>query len=95
MTIKVDEFLYRGPHSKNGNVAGWHVVLVEETTDVFGGIARSFSGALTPEQAEALGFPLPVIINAINTTVLAERDALKTERDALKTERDALKGPKP
>ena len=81
----VYEFLYRG--RPNGESA-YHVVLAEEVTDSFGRNRLSESNALTPAQAEALGFPLPTIIVDINAAVMAERDQAVTEKVAAEAARD-------
>ncbi len=64
-----------------------------------GGTAPQFvsSGALTPAQAEAAGFPLSSVLAGIDAAALAGRDAAladartaSSQRDAALAERDAL-----
>lgn len=75
MAIYLDEFLYRG--KPDGSAGAYHVVLGSATVDAFGAPQLSLSGALTPEQASEKGFPLPAIIAAMNTDLLAANNALK------------------
>ncbi|BCM86872.1 hypothetical protein mvi_53330 [Methylobacterium indicum] len=50
------------------------------------------SGALSPAQAEAAGFPLSAVLAGIDAAALAGRDAAVAEAAALRRERDALAG---
>ena len=83
----VYEFLYRG--RPNGDSA-YHVIL-GDVVDNFGQPKHVESSVLTPAQAEALGFPLPKIIEGINAAVMAERDQAVADKEAaeriLETER--------
>lgn len=85
-----EEFLYRGRPSTSSQPSGWHVVIGaigDETMN-----KPVLSDPMTPEQAEAAGFPLSVILEGINSKALIERDAAHTDRDekvaAAETDRD-------
>ncbi|WP_162596312.1 hypothetical protein [Methylobacterium sp. 17Sr1-1] len=92
------EFLYRGRPAGSAAAPAWHVVLGQSVTPP-GAAEPHFvtSGALTPAQAEAAGFPLSAVLAGIDAAALAGRDAavaeaaaLRCERDAAVAERDAL-----
>lgn len=92
------EFLFRGRPPGDAQPPAWHVVLGQAVA-LPGEPAPQvvLSAALTPTQAEAAGFPLPALLEAINADVMADRDAkaaalaaLVSERDALRTELAAL-----
>ncbi|MEN3234207.1 hypothetical protein PUR29_33145 [Methylobacterium ajmalii] len=92
------EFLYRGRPAGSAEAPAWHVIIGQHVTPP-GATAPQFvaSGALTPAQAEAAGFPLASVLEGIDTAALAGRDAALAdartssgERDAALAERDAL-----
>lgn len=74
MAISVYEFLYRG-----GDELAWSVTLGNTMPDGFGGTIITTKGPMTPEQAEALGFPLSTVIDGINSAALAQVAALQTQ----------------
>jgi hypothetical protein len=88
MTLFVEEFLYRGRAPSDAQPSAWHVILGDAVTDAFGKQSISLSDALTPSQAEELGFPLSAVIAGINNELAKQVDALSTELAATKGERD-------
>jgi len=101
MAVFLYEFLYRG-RSSDGQSA-WHVILRDEGIDGFGR-PTSAEMVLNMAQAEEANWPLPRLIEAINTGAMAEVEKLRTdvaERDdsirtaenriaALSQEKDSL-----
>ncbi len=87
------EFLYRGRPAGSAEAPAWHVVLGRSVTPP-GATEAQFvaSGALSPAQAEAAGFPLSAVLAGIEAAALAGRDAAVAEAAALRRERDALAG---
>ncbi len=87
------EFLYRGRPAGSAEAPAWHVVLGRHVTPP-GATDAQFvaSGALSPAQAEAAGFPLSAVLAGIDAAALAGRDAAVAEAAALRRERDALAG---
>ncbi|WP_207179909.1 hypothetical protein [Methylobacterium indicum] len=87
------EFLYRGRPAGSAEAPAWHVVLGRHVTPL-GATEAQFvaSGALSPAQAEAAGFPLSAVLAGIDAAALAGRDAAVAEAAALRRERDALAG---
>ncbi|WP_058618621.1 hypothetical protein [Methylobacterium indicum] len=87
------EFLYRGRPAGSAEAPAWHVVLGRHVTPP-GATEAQFvaSGALSPAQAEAAGFPLSAVLAGIDAAALAGRDAAVAEAAALRRERDALAG---
>lgn len=85
------EFLYRGRPAGSAEAPAWHVVVGQYVTPP-GAQEPQFvaSGALTPAQAEAAGFPLSAVLAGIDAAALAGRDAAAAEAAALRRERDAL-----
>jgi hypothetical protein len=85
------EFLYRGRPAGSAEAPSWHVVLGQHVTPP-GATEAQFvaSGALTPAQAEAAGFPLAAVLAGIDAAALAGRDAALAEAAAARQERDAL-----
>ncbi|AWB24197.1 hypothetical protein DA075_27705 [Methylobacterium currus] len=85
------EFLYRGRPAGSTEAPAWHVVLGQHVTPP-GAVEAQFvsSGALTPAQAEAAGFPLSAVLAGIDAAALAGRDAALAEAAAARQERDAL-----
>jgi hypothetical protein len=88
MTLFVEEFLYRGRAPADLQPSAWHVILGDAVTDAFGKQSISLSDALTPSQAEALGFPLSKVIAGINDELAKQVDVLSAELAATKGERD-------
>lgn len=91
MPLFVEEFLFRGATSEGASA--WHVVLANQVDDGFGGTVIVRSGPMPPAKAESLGFPLPIILTAINTavmdqlagatTALAQKDVLISDLQTL------------
>jgi len=87
------EFLYRGRAPGAAEPPAWHVMLAQSVTPPGGGPAQVVaSGALSPAQAEAAGFPLPTLLAAINASIMADRDAKAAALSKVEGERDALRG---
>ncbi len=85
------EFLYRGRPAGSAEAPAWHVVIGQHVTPPGAAEAQFVaSGALTPVQAEAAGFPLSAVLAGIDAAALAGRDAAAAEAAALRRERDAL-----
>jgi hypothetical protein len=78
------EFLWRG--RPNGETA-YHVILGEEV-DTLGKKSHIESHALTPEQAEEMGFPIASIIENINAMALIERDRAIADKIVAESQRD-------
>lgn len=84
------EFLYRGRPAGSSEPPAWHVVLGQHVTPPGASEAQFVaSGALTPAQAEAAGFPLTAVLAGIDAAALAGRDAAQAEAEAARRERDA------
>jgi len=97
MAIYIEEFLYRGKAPSSGATEAWHVILGNETDNGFGGKAVAISDPMSPAQAATAGFPLPVILAAINTAIMdqltasqAQTTTLQAQLDALQTQNDQL-----
>ncbi len=86
------EFLYRGRPEGSTEPPAWHVVLGQQVT-LPGAAEAQFvaSGALTPAQAEAAGFPLTAVLAGIDAAALAGRDAALAEAAEARRERDAAR----
>ncbi|TNC14935.1 hypothetical protein FF100_04995 [Methylobacterium terricola] len=84
------EFLYRGRPAGSAEAPAWHVILGQYVT-LPGASNPQFtdSGALTPAQAEAAGYPLATVLAGIDAAALAGRDAALAEAEAARQERDA------
>lgn len=72
------EFMYRGRSPGSTEAASFHILLAQET-EQFGRSQTAISDAMTPEQAEAAGFPLPTILTSINTQVIADNTDLREQ----------------
>lgn len=83
MSVYLDEFLYRGRPEGSDQPPAYHVILGSVTRDGFGKTVVTTSDALTPEQAEAAGFPLPAALAAINAGAMAENALLRAECDRM------------
>lgn len=84
------EFLYRGRPAGSAEPPAWHVVLGQSVTPPGAAHAQFVaSGALTPAQAEAAGFPLAAVLAGIDAAALTGRDAALVEAEAARRERDA------
>lgn len=83
------EFLYRGRPPGSAEAPAWHVVIGQNVT-LPGSSESQFvsSGALTPAQAEAAGFPLPTILTSIDAAAMASRDAALADAAKARQERD-------
>lgn len=68
----VFEFLFRGGPTSSPDDDTWHVILGREVADPEnGGKKLELTGALTPTQAEAIGFPLNKIVRGLNAHAIA------------------------
>lgn len=88
MALYLEEFLYRG--RPDGQPPAYHVVLGDAGTDAFGNPSLVLSGPLTPAQAEALGFSLQAVAEAINSQTLAALTQAQSDLDAARTKIAAL-----
>jgi hypothetical protein len=90
MEYWLEEFTYRGrPPSGEGSESPpeYHVRIGFQQPDPFnpdGSMKRSISDALTPARAEAAGWPLSMVVKAINAETLKALDAATTEVAALR-----------
>lgn len=85
------EFLYRGRPPGSAEAPAWHVVLARSVVlPGTGEVQVVPSGALTPAQAEAAGFPLAMVLSGIDAAALAGCEAAVAEAAGLRRERDAL-----
>ncbi|WP_303827561.1 hypothetical protein, partial [Asticcacaulis taihuensis] len=91
MSRYVEEFLWRGRPEGSDLPAGWHIIIGAQSVDGFGGERIDFTQALTPEQAEAIGFPLETIIAGINADALKAADILRAQVASLQAQLDAMK----
>ncbi|MFE1601644.1 hypothetical protein [Methylobacterium sp. ID0610] len=83
------EFLFRGRPPGDPELPAWHVVIGQYVS--LPGSEPQFvsSGPLTPEKAQAAGFPLDVVIGDLATAAMVGRDALAAELATARQERDA------
>ena len=93
MTTYLHEFLYRGQPAGSPQVADYHIRLASPATDAFGKSRTDISTALTPAQATAQGFGLPVIIAAINAQMITDIAALKVQVSNLNAQLVKATGP--
>ncbi|MFE1602112.1 hypothetical protein [Methylobacterium sp. ID0610] len=86
------EFLFRGRAADDPEPPAWHVIL-GQVVRLPGAREAQFvdSGALTPAQAAAAGFPLERVLAGIEAAALADRDATAAALSAMTRERDALR----
>ncbi|GJD63320.1 hypothetical protein [Methylobacterium frigidaeris] len=85
------EFLYRGRPAGSAEAPAWHVVLGRHVTPPGASEAQFVaSGALTPAQAEAAGFPLSAVLDGIDAAALAGRDAAMAAAEAARRDRDEM-----
>ncbi len=85
----VEEFLYRGRAPGSGVDPAWHVTVGAIVDDGFGGQTTVTRGPLTIDQAEEMGFELPVILAEINDDLMREVVSLQAELEATRAELDA------
>lgn len=86
------EFLYRSWALGAGKSDAYHVILAQDVAMPGQDHPHTVVGPpMTPEQAEAAGYPLPDLLSAINGAAMAERDALRQQLAAVTAERDALR----
>ncbi len=97
----INSFYYQGRTAAEiaeGLSPSWHVTLVSEVPDGFGGLAARHLGPITPDQAQAqFGLTLEDVLGVIATSALAEAAAMQAQRDserdrrvAAEAERDTL-----
>lgn len=81
-TTKLYEFLAR--FNEDGALQGYHVQTITKHYDDEDGslIAAKVSGALNVAQATAAGFPLNVVLAALNSEAVMQRDAALAEKAA-------------
>lgn len=84
----IDEFLFRGrdPHDKRP--PAWHLVVKAKSTDGFGRPTVS-ERQLNMAAADKEGYTLPQIIAGINTSLMAEVEALNAQIVEIAAARDA------
>ncbi|OAS22836.1 hypothetical protein [Methylobacterium platani] len=84
------EFLYRGRPAGSAEPPAWHVVIGQHVTPPGASEAQFVaSGALTPAQADAAGFPLAAVLAGIDAAALSGRDAAVSEAAESRRARDA------
>ena len=100
----ITEFLYRAYPAENEKPSAWHVTLLGEGDDGFGGKVYT-ERTMTMQQAIDAGYTLPKVIETINAAVLAELEPLRADvqqkardiddavsaRDAAIAERNAVR----
>lgn len=74
----IEEFLYRGRPKGDERPPAYHVVLGHKMIDGFNRPHLSLSDPMTPEQAEAMGYSLPTLLESINKDLMVEIESLKT-----------------
>ncbi|WP_288587443.1 hypothetical protein [uncultured Methylobacterium sp.] len=86
------EFLYRGRPAGSTEAPAWHVIVGQQVT-LPGASEAQFvtSGALTPAQAEAAGFPLSAVLDGIDAAALAGRDAAVADAEAARTDAETAR----
>jgi hypothetical protein len=89
MPVHLEEFLYRGRPEGGDEPPAWHVVLLSVADDGLGGKSLAHK-TLSMAQAEEAGWPLPTIIDAINTDALKEIERLRREGAAKDAEIERL-----
>lgn len=72
------EFLARW--KDDGTFSGAHVIFQEIKSFEGEVLSRTFSEALTPEAASALGFPFPDVLSQLLTDTLVENGQLKADK---------------
>lgn len=85
----IHEFLFRG---KPDGTTEFHIYLGAVVADPFTGEPGDpiLKGPLTLEEAEAFGFPLPTIIDAINKQALTEVATVREEVVSLQAQLAAV-----
>lgn len=77
MSVYVEEFLFRGrcPDNEADKQAAYHVVLAQFVAGPDGSTQLLRTQPLTPEQADAKGFPLGKIVGEIAANAMRDKDA--------------------
>lgn len=86
----VYEFLWRGQPPGSDQLPAYHVILADVVKSGLGMDVITPSTALTPQQAESLGFPLKQIVKDINGKALADLSEVMSANAALQEENAAL-----
>lgn len=70
----IEEFLFRGRPPGSTEPPAYHVVIGQQVSDPFepDKKTRRLLGPMTPEQAEAMGFPASALVAGINDAAVAE-----------------------
>lgn len=87
--LYVEEYLYRGRPPSSGAPGEHHLILGCEIADGFGGMTTHHRGPLTMADAEALGWPLAKITDAISGETADALQKATAELTAVRSERDA------
>lgn len=83
----IEEFLFRGrPPSgpDSDQTPTWHVVIGQQQDSPFAGREkdRNLAGPMSPEQAEALGWPLSRLLDGINAEAVRSLNELQAQVEA-------------
>lgn len=77
----IENFLYQGRPASSDQPSGYHVTIGQEADDPFtpGATIRRLVGPMTPDAAEAMGYPASTIVTGINDKALADIAALQLQ----------------
>lgn len=87
MAVFIHEFLYRGRPEGSDEPPAWHLTLASTGVDDFGAPAWS-EKTLNIAEAEAAGWALPEIIDAINSKALVELHEVRAKLSDLAADLD-------
>lgn len=91
--VYVEEFLYRGRPPNDLRPPAWHIVLFENVGESEVDKQPHYrSHTLNVTQAEAAGYPLPKLIDAINSEALKEIERMRVVIGQLETKIASLEG---
>jgi len=87
----LEEFTYRGRCSTHeaGTEAAYHVVIAQWIDGPDGRAKQIKTDALTPSQADGLGFTLNSVLGDIAVAAVRDRDAALSAKVAAEEQRDA------
>lgn len=86
----LDNFRFQCHPPSWGVAPDYHVEIGVDRYDEFGNPDPRLSGAMTPEQAAAKGFPLEAVIQGINQTAIDECLRLRAQVASLQAQLDAM-----
>lgn len=87
----LEEFTFRGrcPAHEAGTEAAYHVVIAQWIDGIDGKAKQVKTDALTPAQADGLGFTLNRVLGDIAAAAVRDRDAALSAKAAAEEQRDA------